>query len=92
MTRFLDWLGAVTAAVSAVHALVVLLHACWDGRRARAGTAPVAPLAPAARCGCPPAVAIVHVEAAPDRTVAVMVRVAPTTGGARPWVEERSPW
>ncbi|CAM5239897.1 hypothetical protein AB0M94_03470 [Streptomyces xanthochromogenes] len=88
MTPFLDWLGSVPAAVSAVHALAVLLQ---RGRRNRRR-----PLTAQGGCGAPSAT-VVRVEGGTGAAVTVTVRfvpplAAPAAGGAQPAAEGRGRW
>ncbi|MFE4856377.1 hypothetical protein [Streptomyces sp. NPDC056670] len=87
MTPFLDWLGSLPAAVSAVHALAVLLRAGRNRRGPRtAGDGSGGPCA-----------TVVRVEGATHSAVTVTVRlvppgVGPAAGGAHPAAEERGRW
>ncbi|MEV3987356.1 hypothetical protein AB0J57_00445 [Streptomyces sp. NPDC049837] len=87
MTSSLEWVGLVTAALSAVHALGVVRRRPWRRLDRRAPGAGVDHGVKRELCGCPVA-RVVRFEAA-DGSVLTVWTVRPGAGGRR---EESGLW
>ncbi|MGW1376874.1 hypothetical protein ACWD6P_21735 [Streptomyces sp. NPDC002446] len=97
MTSSFEWTGFLPAAVSAVHALGVLVRSYRErstsGGRTRRPRAAEDPLDCEGRCRCVAGIAVVRVEVATEAPVVVRIAVAvgpvmsSTTAGGEP-----GPW
>lgn len=95
MTASLDWIGHVPAAVSAVHALVVLVQLRQQrfiGRKTARPRAPRSPRNEEGGCGCMADVVLARVDVTAQGVVGVRVAVGAATGARPAAGGERGPW